>query len=185
VSEADDSAAAPRGRRTILASKAGGKGAVAEIIEAAFAAELLDPSPELWVVSPWISDVPVLDNTTDGYATLCADFARGRIPVSQVLAELIVRGTRVNVVTRPDEGGAIVRATTALVGERGVARLRHVTSADVHVKVILSKWMELRGSMNLTFSGTEVLDELESFTTDAHDIAVTRTELQSKYRGAV
>lgn len=176
-----DSWAASSGRRTILASKAGGKGVVAEIIEAAFAAELIDPSPELWVVSPWLSDVPVLDNTTSGYTTVCPDFSRNRITLSQVLAELIGRGTRVNVVTRPEEGGAVVRATAALVGERGAVRLRHVTNPDLHIKVVLSKGMELRGSMNLTFSGTEALDELESFSTDAHDIAVTRTELQAKY----
>jgi hypothetical protein len=180
VSPANDSNP-PRGRRTILASKTGGKGAVREIIEAAFVAELLDPGPEIWVVSPWISDVPILDNTTGGYAALSPDFVRTRICISQVLAELIGRGTRVNVVTRPDEGGAVVRATTALAGERARTRFRHVTSADLHAKVILSKWMELRGSMNLTYAGTAVLDELESFTIDPHDIATTRAELQSKY----
>jgi hypothetical protein len=173
---------AARGRRTILASKAGGKVAVADIIEAAFAAELLDPSPELWVVSPWLSDVPLLDNTTGGYTMICPEFERSRISVSHVLAELVARGTRVHVVTRPEEGGSVVRATAAIVGEHAAAaRLHHATNPDLHVKVILSKGMELRGSMNLTFSGTEVLDELESFTTDPHDIAVTRAELESKY----
>ena len=172
-----------RNRRTIMASKAGGKGAVLEIVEAVFAAELLDPSPDFWVVSPWLSDVPVLDNSAGGYTTLCPDFARSRVPVSQVLAELISRGTRVHVVTRPEEGGPVVRATEALAGDPSAARLRHVQVDGLHVKVILGKAMALRGSMNLTFSGTQLLDELESFTTDPQEIAEIRVELEANYGG--
>lgn len=170
-----------RNRRTIMASKAGGKGAVLEIVEAAFSAELVDPGPQFWVVSPWLSDVAVLDNTTGGYTTLCPDFARSRVPLSYVLAEFVLRGTQVYVVTRPEEGGAVIRAVAAIAGEPATARLHHVTRPDLHVKVILGKAMALRGSMNLTYSGTELLDELESFTTDAREVAEIRVELASNY----
>ena len=130
--------------------------------EAAFAAELLDPSPDFWVVSPWLSDVPVLDNSCGVYTMVCADFARSRVSLSQVLAELMLRGANVHVVTRPDEGGAVVRAIVALAGEQAGARLHHIAKADLHVKVILGRTMAFRGSMNLTYSGLEILDELES-----------------------
>ena len=170
-------------RRIILASKAGGKGAVLEIVESALAAELLDPGREFWVASPWLSDVPVLDNSTGGYTTLCPDFPRSRVPVSHVLGELILRGTNVHVVTRPEEGWTVVRAIAAVAGDVAARRLHHITTPDLHVKVILGRGMALRGSMNLTYSGIEFLDELESFTTDPREIAEIRAELQSKYGG--
>jgi hypothetical protein len=171
-------------RRTIMTSKTGGRGAVFEIVEAAFAAELLAPGPRFWVVSPWLSDVPVLDNSSGGYTTVCPDFARSRIPVSHVLAELVLRGTHVYVVTRPDEGGSVVRAVRSIAGEPAITRLHHVLKSDLHVKVMLGDAMALRGSMNLTFSGTELLDELESFTTDPKEIADIRVELETTYGGS-
>ena len=36
---------------------------VADLLQAIFAAEILRPSARMWIVSPWISDIPVLDNT--------------------------------------------------------------------------------------------------------------------------
>jgi hypothetical protein len=49
------------------------------------------------------------------------------------------------------------------------------------VKVILGKAMALRGSMNLTFSGTALLDELESFTREPKEVADIRVELDANY----
>lgn len=169
-------------RRVILASRAGGRAAVMELVESAFAAELLDPGQDFWIVSPWLSDVPVLGNEAGGYTTLCPDFARSKVPVSHVMAELLQRGTTVNVVTRPDEGDSVVRAIRSLAGDVARERLRHVKVREVHVKVLLGRSMALRGSMNLTYNGTGILDELESFTTDPQEIATIRVDLEARYR---
>ena len=38
---------------------------IPDLLQTIFAALLLSPSRNLWLVSPWISDIPVLDNRTD------------------------------------------------------------------------------------------------------------------------
>ena len=168
-------------RRVLLASKAGGRAAMMELVESAFAAELLDPGQDLWIVSPCLSDVPVLGNEAGGYTTLCPDFARSRVPVSYVLGELVQRGTTVHVVTRPDEGEGVVRNTKSVAGDAASPRLRHVRVKELHAKVLLSRSMAIRGSMNLTYNGTGFLDELESFTTDPQEIATIRVDLEARY----
>jgi len=168
-------------RRVLLATKAGGRAAMMELVESAFAAELLAPGLDLWIVSPWLSDVPVLGNEAGGYTTLCPDFARSRIPVSHLLGELVQRGTTVHVVTRPDEGEAVVRNIRAVAGDAATQRLRHVRIKELHAKVLLSRSMVIRGSMNLTYNGTGFLDELESFTTDPQEIATIRVDLEARY----
>ena len=40
------------------------------LLQALFSAELLVPSRRLWLVSPWISDIPILDNTAAGFSML-------------------------------------------------------------------------------------------------------------------
>ena len=168
-------------RRVLLATKAGGRAAMMELVESAFAAELLAPGQDLWIVSPWLSDVPLLGNEAGGYTTLCPDFARSRIPVSYILAELIQRGTAVHVVTRPDEGESVVRNVKVVAGDVATRRLRHVRVKELHAKVLLSRNMVIRGSMNLTYNGTGFLDELESFTTDPQEIATIRVDLEARY----
>jgi hypothetical protein len=168
-------------RRVLLASKAGGRAAMMELIEAAFSAELLAPGQDLWIVSPWLSDVPILGNEAGGYTTLCPDFSRTRVPVSSLLGELVQRGTTVHVVTRPDEGDAVVRNARSVAGDSAPQRLRHVRVKELHAKVMLSRSMAIRGSMNLTFNGTGFLDELESFTTDPEEIATIRVDLEARY----
>lgn len=168
-------------RRILLASRRGSRAAMMELVESAFAAELLSPGPDLWIVSPWLSDVPVLGNEAGGYTTLCPDFARGRVPVSHVLGELVQRGTTVHIVTRPNEGRAVVRNIGSVAGDSASRRLRHVQVKELHAKVLLSRSMAIRGSMNLTYNGTEFLDELESFTSDPKEIVTIRVDLEARY----
>ncbi len=168
-------------RRVLLASKSGERAAMMELVESAFAAELLAPGRDLWIVSPWLSDVPVLGNEAGGYTTLCPDFARSRVPVSYVLGELLQRGTTVHVVTRPDEGDAVVRSIRSVAADSASERLRHVRVKELHAKVLLSRSMAIRGSMNLTYNGTGFLDELESFSTDPEEIATIRVDLEARY----
>ena len=68
------------------------------MLETLFVAELASPSRCLWIVSPWISDVPLIDNSTGHY-----DFFSGSdwktIYLSEVLVELCSRGSQIVVAT--------------------------------------------------------------------------------------
>ena len=47
--------------------------------------ELLLPSRDLWLVSAWISDVPVVDNSGGQFATVAPEWPRSRIRLVPVL----------------------------------------------------------------------------------------------------
>src|SRR5687768_2540246 len=88
-------------RRDIHKTRRSVRNAVREVMEFAMVSEFLDPSDCLWVVSPWINDVPVLDNTTGEFTSLCPDLPRADIGLVRVLRELILRGSYVVLATRP------------------------------------------------------------------------------------
>ena len=76
---------------------------VPDLLQAVFTAELLCPSPCLWLVSPWVSDIPVLDNRTNGFLPFEPRWARTQVSLSQALGKLLELGTTIHVATRPDD----------------------------------------------------------------------------------
>ena len=75
---------------------------VEELLQSVFGAELVAPSANLWLVSPWITDVAVVDNRTGGFSGLEPDWGRRAINLVDVLAVLLRRGTQITVATRTD-----------------------------------------------------------------------------------
>jgi hypothetical protein len=146
------------------------------------AAELLDPSPEVWVVSPWISDVPVLDNTDGGFDVLVGDGQQGAVLLSTVLARMAQSGTHLHVAVRPDDHNApFVERLTRAVDEH---RLTVHHAADVHEKTMCGSTWIVGGSMNFTWRGISVNDEVVVIEIDPQLAAQARLELQHRWAPA-
>ncbi len=43
---------------------------IPDLLQAIFVAELISPSRDIWIISPWISDIPVIDNQTNRFQHL-------------------------------------------------------------------------------------------------------------------
>ena len=155
---------------------------VADLLQTIFAAEILRPSTRLWIVSPWISDIPVLDNRANTFSSLAPEWARSRIHLSVVLEWLLGRGTIVHVATRGNEDhnrDFINRIENVSKGRSGM----HLhLSADLHDKGILGDGYHLAGSMNLTHSGISINDEVLQFTTDSANVASHQVAFRARWK---
>jgi phosphatidylserine/phosphatidylglycerophosphate/cardiolipin synthase-like enzyme len=157
------------------------RNSVREVLQMVFASELLSPSRTLWLVSPWIRDVPILDNRTGGFAYLCPEFPHAEVRLSQVLRELVGRGTTLVLVTRPDAGnrqlfdslGALATATGVVFQER----------SELHAKGIVGNDIALTGSMNLTYNGIERLTEMLTLQTEPSLVEPIRLSFHAAYGG--
>src|SRR6476659_6908334 len=67
------------------------------------ALELLAPSAELYLISPWIGDVQLLDNRFGQFRSIAPDGGRRVLTLSVFLAALVERGTRVRLICRAEE----------------------------------------------------------------------------------
>lgn len=180
--EAGDEATA----RLIVKTAQGSRDEVRELLESLLAVELLAPGDELWIVSPWISDLGVLDNRAGGYAGLDPAWPKRHI----TLAELFVFALRANpqarlrLVTRPDEHNLKfcerLRTLATLDGcmDRVTIDNSRVT---LHTKGLVATNFALNGSMNFTRNGVEVLDETVQLETDPARIAQFRLALHGHY----
>src|SRR5262245_60978368 len=76
---------------------------IQELISLMMVGELVDPGPAVWVVSPWITDVPLLDNRAGSFDALNPEWGRIEIRLADIAVQLMVGGTEVKIVTRPDD----------------------------------------------------------------------------------
>lgn len=167
--------------RQFLQSAVDARNGARELLQIVFASELLTPSRCLWIVSPWLRDVPVLDNSTGSFLFLCPDFSRAEIRLSRVLRELIDRGATLVIATRPDAGNRQV-----VDGLRGLSRPDAVVfheRPELHAKGIVGDRYSLIGSMNLTYNGLERLTEMLVFQTEKGNVEQLRLAFRREYGG--
>lgn len=164
--------------RRIFKTQSTGVATISELLQAMFVAELLSPGEEIWIVSPWISNVVVVDNRSGSYDSLNPEWGRREIRLCDVLVMLMNHGASVHVVTRRDSSNDAFRTKmTDLAKEVGLDEqyFEHIHS-QLHTKGILLTRCLLMGSMNLTYNGMVINDEWVEFSLDRQDIARTRLE---------
>ncbi len=154
---------------------------VPDLLQAVFTAELLCPSRCLWLVSPWVSDIPILDNRTNGFSPIEPRWARSRVSLSQVLGRLLELGTTVRIATRPDDHNrAFLERMRRLAEPDGLPLVLH-SAEELHEKGILGDGFYLSGSMNFTFNGISLNEEAVHYSVDAAFVAKNRIHLSDRW----
>jgi len=169
--------------RQFLQSSSDARNSVRELLQIIFSAELLAPSRCVWVVSPWLRDLPVLDNTSGSFLSLCPELPRSEVRLSLVLRELLANGTQLVIATRPDPGN---RQVIESLNQSDIeSQVIFEERSELHAKGIVGDRYALVGSMNLTYNGLERLTELLVFETDRSAVEHLRLSFQKEYGGRV
>jgi hypothetical protein len=149
-----------------------------DVLSAALVSELLDPSPDLWLVSPWVSDIVVLDNRDESLLGVLGETHAGEIHLSEVLARLASAGSELHIAVRPDAHN-----------EHFLDRLQRLLGrsfdlhkgADLHEKTLCGYDWLITGSMNFTWRGIGMNDEAVTYTVDRAAAAQARLDLEHRW----
>ena len=156
---------------------------LADAFQCLFVSEVLSPSTPLWVVTPWISDVPIIDNRTGRFAGLIPALPERWIRLGEILEQQILRGGSLVVACRPDDHNRsfteqVIRRARKI---RGEDRVRVRLSSELHEKGILTTRILLSGSMNLTYNGLRRLEEAVHLTDESDAVARARAAYQDRW----
>jgi len=156
---------------------------LADALQGLFVSELLLPSDPLWLITPWISDVPLVDNRAGRFAGLLPGLPPRWIRLVELLVHQLARGGSVVVACRPDpHNEAFTHQLSRRSDETGVgSRLAIRLAEDLHEKGILTKDLLLGGSMNLTFNGLRRLEESILLSDDPNTVARTRVAYEDRW----
>jgi phosphatidylserine/phosphatidylglycerophosphate/cardiolipin synthase-like enzyme len=163
-------------------NKLGNSREIVDLMQSIFVSELLSPSRCLWIVSPWISDIPLIDNRSNQFLTLEPNWARRKVVFSEVLAHLLQRGTTIHIAAKPDQKNRTFLEAMRARGA-GLNKLEIHLSAALHSKGILGDDFYLSGSMNITFNGIELADESVQFHMDPEVVSSNRIDFLNWWGG--
>lgn len=171
--------------RRIARSSTTCRGEISHLLQGIFTAELLRPSTCLWIVSPWVSDIAVIDNRIGAFNGLEPTWGQRQLRLSEVLRRLLRMGVEIRIATRPDRHNDwFYSALQDNTRSDGTSTLISWHFADeLHTKGLLGDDYHLAGSMNLTYSGVEVLEETVAFETDPETVARTRLVMHDRWGG--
>lgn len=153
-----------------------------ELLRALFTAQIVRPSERLWIVSPWISDVDILDDRARLYRGMGLKTQGTMLSLVDVLLHCLEQGTKVSIVTRPGHSEAFVRELTQrAAGGPGLERLRTEYRDELHKKGVVSDDFAFVGSMNITHNGLDKLEETLVLDIEAHAVSSTLMQLRDDY----
>ena len=162
---------------------------IADVMQNVFVGELVANSRCVWIISPWLSDISVIDNSAGGFDTISRDWGARPIRLSEVLGRLAQLGTRIVIATRPvDHNDHFLSNLSSQCSSLGVDDLittRRKEEEHLHEKGILTSRIYIDGSMNLTYSGIEVNEEQIGVSSDPAVIAQAKLALHQRWGGAL
>lgn len=172
--------------RRIFKSAITSQNLIRELLQQMILSELLSPSGDrAWLVSPWISNVVLLDNRAAGFSALNPDWGEREIRLIEILVYLMARGTPLGIATSfDDHNDPLLAALQIAAQDAGVDdKLVIVRRQLLHTKGLLFSRGLLTGSMNLSFKGLELNDEHVIYDTTRQPIAQARIAFESYLSG--
>jgi hypothetical protein len=174
--------------RVIRKSKAFSSGEARELVSALFAIEVAAPGKCLWLVSPWITDLAVLDNSAGTYSPL-KRWGDRPIRLVEVLVSLALSGTLVVIGTTPDPHNRTflgrLEALTLNLRVGGLIDIQIDAENALHTKSIVADDFALVGSMNLTVSGVDLREEYLELKTDQSFVSQARIDSFERFGGVL
>jgi phosphatidylserine/phosphatidylglycerophosphate/cardiolipin synthase-like enzyme len=125
--------------------------------------------------------VVIFDNRAGGFDSIDPEWGKREVRLIEVLADLMSRGTPLGVATSYDpHNDLFISSLRDAVEEVGTAEMLTVVQRrHLHTKGILLQRGLLTGSMNLTYNGLELNDELVIYDTNSKTLAEARLNFES------
>jgi hypothetical protein len=163
----------------VIRSRAGDR-QLPDLLHLLFAAELVQPSRCLWLISPWITDVPILDNRSGAFTSMQPAWPRLQVRLADVLEALADRGATIRVATRPVP---INEPFVQRLERAGRSNVRVARSEALHEKGLLGDTFYLGGSMNFTGNGITIAEEAVQLHLSPQVVAEGRVTLTERWGG--
>lgn len=141
--------------------------------------EMVFPSKKIWLYSPWISDIPLLDNSAHAFRHVEPHWPRSKIKLSAILQKLLENGTEVVIITNTSSHNDTFFLWIEKIKIQGYRNLDGLRVKELHKKGFLGDNFFINGSMNFTYNGLNILDERIEFTTVPEEISNARIEFDT------
>lgn len=157
----------------------GGSQTLTDYLLSLFLIEMIQPSAELYVTAPFLSNAPFLKNYEQQYEAMFP-FAKGNtIYFTDILEMIAWKGTSIRIICDPQRE----ETKSVLAALQGKAEFRFLENN--HDKGIVSENFYLHGSMNFTYRGLYVNHESVRVTDDASEVRKAMLIARHRWQEAI
>jgi phosphatidylserine/phosphatidylglycerophosphate/cardiolipin synthase-like enzyme len=134
----------------------------------------------IWLVSPWLSDFQVLDNRAGSWDVLNPTWGNREISFLELLSDAVNNDCPLRLVTQNDgkSKSFIKQLENRLISD---VDYKNCHSEKLHTKGLLTNHFFLKGSMNYTYRGANLNDEVLELTDDGTIISEALLEFEGRY----
>ena len=158
-----------------------------ELLQNIFISELLKPSKNpVWLVSPWMSNVAIIDNRSGCFDIINPDWRGQFVKLEDIILHMYSVDTELNIVTNKDEHNDYFltnlkrrlsdfdKKNNIIIKQRERLHLK---------KCLVNDYGTISGSMNITFNGIHINDEEIIYSINRAHIDEDRQILEREYGG--
>jgi hypothetical protein len=154
---------------------------IKDLLQSIFMGELLSPSRCIWLVSPWISDIQIIDNRSNQCTTIEPDWARKQVYLTDLITKLGELGSVIRIATRKDKHNDRFLSELKRKSDKLNKNIFFYENTILHEKGILGDQYYLSGSMNLTQNGIAFTEESLKYITDRSMVSENRITFSSRW----
>jgi hypothetical protein len=146
-------------------------------LKSLFVQELLSPSEELYLSSPWLSQVVLIDNRFGQFRAITRELDKSELNLVDILWLLAEKGTHIRIECLPQHP-----TTEECLRYLQRTNVEYRYKQKAHFKGLATQNFYLRGSMNFTHSGVYINDEGVELTDDPTDIFRAWQEARASWK---
>ncbi|TKF96033.1 hypothetical protein FCV71_12280 [Vibrio lentus] len=163
--------------RSIETKEAIGRAHVKDLLASILVGEALNPGV-IYILSPWISDFPVLDNTAGSFDSINPAWGHRQIHFFELLQNCVEAGATLKLAIRENREKMYVLEHSL---KNYPSRFIVAEHKDLHEKGLLTESGLVRGSMNFTYFGASINFEGITFTTNPSALAEKKNTFEDLY----
>lgn len=146
-------------------------------LKSLFVQELLNPSEELYLFSPWLSRVVLIDNRFGQFRAISRELNKSELNLVDILWLLAERGTHIRIVCLPHHS-----TTEECLRYLKRTNVEYRYDQKAHFKGLITQNFYLRGSMNFTHAGVYINDEGVELTNETVDVFRALQEAHASWK---
>ncbi|MBN9653281.1 hypothetical protein J0K78_03305 [Halobacillus sp. GSS1] len=156
----------------------GGSQSLKDCLISLFVAETMIPSREIYLISPYLSDSPIMNNDFGEYTDIFPLLEGKVVHLSDIFKTLVWKGAKVRIICDPDRE----ETKRFLQTMDGVVECKRLVNN--HEKGLVTSNFYIHGSMNFTYSGININGEKINITSDTSQVNQAMMSTQARWEEA-
>ncbi|MFW6030291.1 MAG: phospholipase D-like domain-containing protein DpdK [Halanaerobiales bacterium] len=159
----------------------GGSKLLLDNLSSLLISESINPSEEIYIISPWITNYPLINNENNKCSSIFPFAESNQIYLADIIETWAWKGSKVRIICDPNN-----KWTQGFIDllDNKVGNIEYKILEDNHEKGFVTDNFYIHGSMNFTYSGIFINGERIRITSNRSEISEVLISIKARWKDA-